>query len=97
MKENEIRINLNETVKFKLTDYGKTLYYHRYDDFIQMSGTEFVMPHFPKEDEEGYVTMQLWDFMNLYGPYMSMGSESVIQPLEIVLCEQSNDKVTGWY
>ena len=29
----EIKINLNETVKVKLTDYGKDVYYHQFDDY----------------------------------------------------------------
>ena len=27
-----VRINLNEWVKVKLTDHGKEIYYHRYDE-----------------------------------------------------------------
>lgn len=28
----EVKINLNQWVKFKLTDYGKNIYYHRFDE-----------------------------------------------------------------
>ena len=62
----KIKINLNETVKFKLTDYGKDVYYHQFDDLnkrIIKNGGKPIEPHFPKEDENGYCEMQLWGLM----------------------------------
>jgi len=78
-------INLNEYVKVKLTDYGKDIYYHQYDHLNKYR--EIITPHFPEEDNKGYSTFQLWDFMRLYGEYMYMGGKEVIKPLEIVYCE----------
>ena len=37
-----------------------------------------------KEDENGYVEFQLWDFMQIYGSYMYMAGPTVISPFEIV-------------
>ena len=79
-----IRINLNETVKVKLTDYGKDVYYHQYDELNMRVGRELCKPSFPKVDEEGYTSFQLWYFIELYGNYIGMCKKSVIQPLEIV-------------
>lgn len=79
-----IRINLNELIKVKLTDWGKEIYYHQYDKTNQFAGREICKPKFPKEDENGYTEFQLWDFMELYGKYMGMISPNVIEPLEIV-------------
>ena len=79
-----IRINLNETVKVKLTDFGKEIYYHRYDRINQIAGREICKPKFPKEDENGYTEFQLWCFIELYGEHMGMASPNVIEPLEIV-------------
>ena len=83
----EIKINLNETVKVKLTDYGKDVYYHRFDDLnkrIIKNGGKPIEPHFPKEDENGYCEMQLWGLMDLYGNYMSMGPQNVFKPFQII-------------
>lgn len=77
-----VAINLNEHVKVKLTDYGKDIYYHQYDHINQYR--EIIAPHFPEEDSEGYSVFQLWDFMRLYGEYMSPSSKPVIKPLEII-------------
>ena len=79
-----IRINLNESIKVKLTDWGKEIYYHQYDKTNQIAGREICKPRFPKEDENGYTEFQLWHFMELYGKHMEMTLPNVIEPLEIV-------------
>jgi len=79
-----IRINLNEPIKVKLTDWGKEIHYHRYDRANQIAGREICKPKFPKEDENGYTEFQLWCFMKLYGEHMGMTMPNVIEPLEIV-------------
>lgn len=79
-----IRINLNEPIKVKLTDWGKEIYYHQYDRINQIVGREICKPKFPKEDENGYTEFQLWCFMELYGEHMGMTLPNVIEPLEIV-------------
>lgn len=89
----EVRINLNEFVKFKLTDYGKDIYYHQYDELnetIKRRGAVhgFILkPTMPKVDADGYTEMQLWAFMQLYGPHTGMAMENYIQPLEIIYTE----------
>ncbi len=79
-----IRINLNEPIKVKLTDWGKVIYYHQYDRTNQIAGREICKPKFPKEDENGYTEFQLWRFIELYGEHMGMTIPNVIKPLEIV-------------
>ncbi len=79
-----IRINLNELIKVKLTDWGKEIYYHQYDRTNQIAGREICKPRFPREDENGYTEFQLWCFIELYGMHMGMTLPNVIEPLEIV-------------
>ena len=79
-----IRINLNDPIKVKLSDWGKEIYYHQYDRANQIAGREICKPKFPKEDENGYTEFQLWCFMELYGEHMGMALPNVIEPLEIV-------------
>ena len=85
MKE-QLRINLNDTVKVKLTRFGKAVYRHRYDQINACAGEEVISPMDPKEDEEGYTSFQLWDFIELYGRHIRLGHINVIEPLDIV-CE----------
>lgn len=84
MADKMVKINLNETVKVKLTDYGKDIFYHRYDLINQVYGKEIITPKMSKVDEEGYTTFQLHNFMYIFGNYMRMGCKNVIKPLEII-------------
>lgn len=79
-----LRINLNEPIKVKLTDWGKEIYYHQYDRANQIAGREICKPSFPKEDENGYTEFQLWCFIELYGMHIGMTLPNVIEPLEMV-------------
>lgn len=78
-----IHINLNDYIKVKLTDLGKDIYYRQLDDINKLYGTKYE-PAPLKEDENGYVKFQLWDFMQLYGPHMGMAKDNVIEPIEII-------------
>lgn len=91
---NEIKINLNESIKVKLTDLGKEIYYHRFDDLNKLNGKEILTPNFPKVDKDGYTTFQLWDFMQMYGRYIGMTKPNVIKPLEIIYSTNEAEYVT---
>lgn len=86
-----LHINLNEWVKAKLTDLGKEIYYHQYDELNKTYGREMLKPRFPKEDENGYTRFQLWKFIQLYGSHIGMGAPNVIDPLEIVYEGEINE------
>ena len=90
----EVKINLNEPVKFKLTDYGKDVYYHQFDGsnkIIKQCGGKPIEPTMPKVDDEGYTEMQLWQFMTIYGKHMNMGCNNVLESLEIIYEMEDNE------
>lgn len=74
----EVRINLNESVKFKLSERGKEIYRHRHD------GYGFEYDREPKLDDDGYMSMQLWTFMQIFGEHMTWGMPEVLKPFEII-------------
>jgi hypothetical protein len=80
----DVRINLNESVKVHLTDLGKEIYYHRFDELNQKWGRIVCKPSFPKEDADGLAQFQLWMFIELYGNYIGMAKPNIIDPLEII-------------
>lgn len=88
------KININEYVKVKLTDYGKEIFYHQYDNLNKTYGKEIIKPSYPTVDSDGYTSFQLWYFMNLYGRHIDMGVKNVIEPLEIVF--ESAEKTAEW-
>lgn len=79
-----MRLNLNDNIKVKLTEHGKDIYYHQYDRTNAFLGRELCKPSYPKADEDGYTTFQLWCFIELYGIHMGMTLPNVIEPLDIV-------------
>ena len=76
-------INLNDTIKVKLTDRGKDIYYHQFDNLIE-AGTKLT-PKMPKVDADGYTEFQLWGFIQLYGRHIGMTKPNVIEPIDIVI------------
>lgn len=82
-----MRLNLNDNIRVKLTEHGKDIYYHQYDRTNKLLGREVCKPSYPKVDEDGYTTFQLWCFIELYGIHMGMTLPNVIEPLDIVFDE----------
>ena len=89
-KDNIQKINLNETIKVKLTPYGAEIYYKQFDKLNKQRGREICKPHMPRIDKDGYTEFQLWHFIELYGQHIGMCKPNVIESLDIVYC--GNDK-----
>lgn len=88
------KLNLNNLIKVKLSDYGKEIYYHQFDGLNEYFGNNIIEPHFPTVDEYGYSEFQLWDFMHIYGEYMKMGfSDCGIEELNIYIDEKDLKEV----
>ena len=84
-------LNLNDVIKVKLTDYGKDIYYHQYDELnnrLIANGGKPLEPRYPDVDDDGYSKFQLWSFMRLYGEHMKMCGPKVIEPLNIYIEEK---------
>jgi len=63
---NEIKINLNDTVKVKLNDFGIELLKekHRYYDSLIPNHKPFELP---KRDADGYTEYQLYELFENFG------------------------------
>ena len=87
LNENLLRLNLNSTIRFKLTDKGRELHKYDYDEFWSYhSNRPTSVVYRPlEEDEEGYSKMQLWDFMNIFGKYIILGCELPVEEANIFI------------
>ena len=90
-KYNIQKINLNETIKVKLTPYGAEIYYKQFDELNKKYGREIFNPQMPRIDKDGYTEFQLWHFIELYGQHIGMYNPNVIEPLDIVYCKHNNE------
>lgn len=90
-KDNIQKINLNETIKVKLTPYGAEIYYKQFDELNKQCGREICKPQMPRIDKDGYTEFQLWHFVELYGEHIGMCKPNVIEPLDIVYCKHNKE------
>ena len=81
------KINLNDTIKVKLTPYGAEIFYHQFDEINKRNGRTVIEPRMPEIDNDGYTEFQLHVFMELYGKYMYAGARNVIDPIDIIKCD----------
>lgn len=86
MATKEIKFNINEEVKVKLNDLGRKIYTDHIDKLnvflTSIHGSNLSTSI--KIDENGYTKFQLWDLMNLFGPYLEIGKSSMFTDNEIV-------------
>lgn len=84
------KLNWNSPIKVKLTELGKEIYRSQYDDLNKMRAAKgyslFDRPE-PEEDENGFVHILLWKFMQLYGDNIGMGYPNVVQNLSFYIDE----------
>ena len=78
-----MKINLNDHIEVELTDIGKDIYFHQFDNVNEMAGRTVIEPRYPKVNSKGRTRMALWEFIQLYGPYIGMAKPNVIEPLDI--------------
>ena len=90
-KDNIHKINLNETIKVKLTPYGAEIYYKQFDELNKQYGREICKPLMPRIDKDGYTEFKLWHFIELYGQHIGMCKPNVIDPLDIVYCKHNRE------
>ena len=75
MKE-YLDFNINNYVKVKLTEKGKYIYYHQFDDMnedILKMGGKPLNPIELKYDDDGYTEFQMWHFMEIFGKHLYNG------------------------
>ena len=83
-----ITVNLNDKIKCRLTDRGKDIYYHQYDDLNKkLNWLPPIEPRYPDVDEDGFTKIQLWKFARIFGPHMGVGAPAIVENMCIVLTE----------
>ena len=91
------QLNLNSVIKVKLTDFGKDIFYHQYDElnqYITAHKGNPIEPRCPDVDENGLTKFQLWDFFKIYSDYLVLGSNKMpIEPLDIFIEDEDLEEV----
>ena len=85
MRRDAVKINLNNQIYVKLTKVGEEIYYDYIKKINDYYGREIIDKYTPDYEDGGFAKFQLWEFMNIYGNYISMGFPNVIEPLDIYI------------
>lgn len=90
------KLNLNDTVKVKLTPLGAEIYYHQFDEVnkrIELCGGKKIEPHMPQVDKDGFTKFQLWHFIEMFGDYIGIGRKNVISDMNFYISEDDLEEV----
>src|SRR6185503_11828934 len=89
MNNMELEVNLNQTVKFKLTQEGEDSIYNYYMNSGLSYGDarKCYRNQIEKLDSKGFNTMQLHEFMNIFGQDTFIGRKPVIEKNTLIICE----------
>jgi hypothetical protein len=84
------KFNLNDKVCVRLTDHGRTIVREKNESTIAMfhSLPNNVIEDLRKpvkEDIQGWSEWQLWELMQVFGPYMFMGKKQVFKNNDILI------------
>jgi hypothetical protein len=83
------QFNINDTVKVKLTEFGKQMLEQDHNEFWGSRGMLEKFPYTsPEEDENGYVKFQLWSLMGKLGRFCYMGC---VNPFDTVILIDENN------
>lgn len=84
------KINLNSCVKVRLTERGKEIFRHQYDEvnaYLSGKRLELLSMPEPHVDSEGYTELLLWQLIQLYGPHIGIGFPEVFDGIYIYMEE----------
>lgn len=81
-----VKFNVNSKVKVKLTDKGWDILRADRERMQKLVPTHDWK--LPTPDEDGYLTYQMWTFMQMFGPHITMG---MMPPFETDIFLVTND------
>ena len=79
----QIKFNLNDPVKVKLTPKGRNILVKRHNRFIITTKEEVKKMH--PVDDEGYTVFQLWNLMQIFGEHIYMGDTNPPFEMNIII------------
>ncbi|ASA22100.1 hypothetical protein [Paenibacillus donghaensis] len=72
----DFRMNFNQSVKVKLTEFGEQILRNRHEKLnlhYLERGVKDIGPYVSRADTKGYTSFQIWGLMNKFGPHIALG------------------------
>lgn len=80
MTTKEVKVNVNDNVRVKLTALGRRIY------------QDVWKSNPPQVDSEGYSQFQMWDLMRTYGDHLYLGGDLLFETEMIVLTSNNTEE-----
>ena len=87
----QIKFNLNETVKVKLTAKGRNILVKHHNRFLETTKEEVKKMH--PSDEEGYTEFQMWTLMQIFGNNVYMGQLEYPFDMNMIIVTKDNNEL----
>jgi len=87
-----VPFNINDTVRVKLTPYGRAMHRKAHEDLMQHTRRLGYPDPFPyvsvKEDKRGWSEWQLWHLMQIFGPHIYHGCKNCFDMTIIIVLDE---------
>jgi len=84
---NNIDFNMNNYIKIRLNDTGDNILEGRYKSIgINDNQIREWINDLYKKDDEGYIKIQMWEFINIFGKEFHMGNNNIPCDMNIKIC-----------
>lgn len=77
--------NLDDNIKFKLTEPGEKILADYLVAQRKVHGIDAASCY--RKDDHGYIHLQAWEFMRLFGPHMKPTFCGIVEGSKIIFCE----------
>lgn len=84
-QQEEIKVNINWIAKIKLTKEGEKYFREYFAGYIGV-----LSSYIPEIDEDGYLTLQLWEVMQIFGRKIVMGNHLMFETEIVILKEEKS-------
>lgn len=76
-KEKVVKFNLNDSVFVKMERKGYEIWIDFYNNIFEKEPQKNNLEYYiSKADKNGYVKFQMWEFMQIFGPEINLGTRS---------------------
>jgi hypothetical protein len=86
MEQMHFKFNFNQLVKVRLKQEGIDILRQQHDEFRSKYKGLRLSPFTINIDDEGYTSFQMWDLMQRFGEYMTLGFDTPFH-LDVIICD----------
>lgn len=87
---NKLRMDINDVVTVKLTDYGREILKNKYE-YFKRNYTDIRLPLFESIVKNGMYKAQLWLVIKDFGNFIDAGGEKPIEYIEVKIPNKENN------